>query len=39
MTIGMTYSLQGMQRAEAQLNQLAQSVAQNRPGRGATRST
>jgi hypothetical protein len=25
----MTYSLQGMQRAEAQLNQLAQSVAQS----------
>jgi len=28
MTIGMTSSLQGMQRAETQLNQVAQSIAQ-----------
>jgi flagellar hook protein FlgE len=28
MTIGMTSSLQGMERAETQLNQVAQSVAQ-----------
>ncbi|HTB16502.1 MAG TPA: flagellar basal body rod C-terminal domain-containing protein [Bryobacteraceae bacterium] len=28
MNIGMTTSLQGMQRAETQLNQVAQSVAQ-----------
>jgi len=28
MTIGMTTSLQGMQRAETQLNQVAQNIAQ-----------
>jgi flagellar hook protein FlgE len=28
MTIGMTSSLQGMQRAETQINQVAQSIAQ-----------
>jgi flagellar hook protein FlgE len=28
MTIGMTYSLQGMQKAETQLNQVAQNIAQ-----------
>jgi flagellar hook protein FlgE len=28
MTIGMTSSLQGMQRAESQLNQVAQNIAQ-----------
>jgi flagellar hook protein FlgE len=28
MTIGMTSSLQGMQRAETQLNQVAQNIAQ-----------
>ena len=28
MTIGMTQSVQGMQRAEAQLNQVAQNIAQ-----------
>jgi Flagellar basal body rod FlgEFG protein C-terminal len=28
MTIGMTYSLQGMQRAETQFNQAAQNIAQ-----------
>ena len=29
MTIGMTSSLQGMQRAEIQLNQVAQNIAQS----------
>jgi flagellar hook protein FlgE len=29
MTIGMTSSLQGMQRAETQLNQVAQNIAQS----------
>jgi flagellar hook protein FlgE len=28
MTVGMTSSLQGMQRAETQLNQVAQNIAQ-----------
>ncbi len=28
MTIGMTYSLQGMQKAETQINQVAQYIAQ-----------
>jgi len=32
MTIGMTSSLQGMQRAETQLNQVAQSIAQGPVG-------
>ena len=29
MTVGMTSSLQGMQRAETQLNQVAQNIAQS----------
>ena len=36
MTIGMTSSLQGMQRAEAQFNQAAQNIAQGPPSTSTT---
>ena len=35
MTIGMTSSLQGMQRAETQINQVAQNIAQGPSSRSA----